>query len=70
MLKAEKPATWSLELWVYCPYCKEYQKVEWDEIPDYIEEFELLKTQEGIKIIQKCDNGDCGKEFEIDKTVW
>ncbi|MCP4355757.1 MAG: hypothetical protein GY793_09050 [Proteobacteria bacterium] len=67
MLKAKEPAELSLELWVYCPYCEEYQEVPWS---DYFERDELLKIKKGLNILQKCDNEDCGKEFEIDKTVW
>lgn len=70
MKKVEEAAEWCLELWVYCPYCEEYQKVEWDKIPDYFEKFEILASQENIGIIHKCDNAECEKEFIIDKTVW
>jgi len=68
--KIEEPAEWDLKMWVYCPYCEEYQEVEWSEVPDYFEKFELLSTQEDIKIIHKCDNRECEKEFIIDKTIW
>jgi len=66
MKKSE--ASWSAELWAKCPYCEDYQQIEYEKIDEWWCDFPLCESKDNINYTHKCE--ECGKEFIVDSAVY
>lgn len=57
----------SLEIWVHCPYCGEYQDST-DELIEELTNGQLSSDNCHTGIV--CDNEECGKTFLVTKITY
>ena len=62
-------AQWSAELWVDCPYCEEYQQIEYDKIDEWWGVVgNICESTNDLNHVHQCE--ECKKEFIVENTNW